>query len=250
MNPESPEEDWPWARTAVLVGSAGIARLQRARVLLVGLGGVGGHSAEALARAGVGALTIVDADRVASSNLNRQLVALHSTVGRPKTEVIQARISDINPHCAVQAHTTFLAAEDMPALVAGGFDQIVDAIDSVNSKVALLAAALAAGVPVASSMGAGGRLDPGRLRTGDLMDSNGCGLARVVRQRLRRRGYGRGVLAVWSDEPPRPPLAPQPSSRGRPRAINGTISYLPGLFGLTLAGLVIARLLAGTAPGD
>ncbi|TVQ92626.1 MAG: tRNA threonylcarbamoyladenosine dehydratase [Chromatiaceae bacterium] len=237
-------EEALWARTGILVGATGIARLQRARVLLVGLGGVGGHAAEALARAGVGSLTIVDGDLVAPSNLNRQLAALHSTVGRPKTAVIQARIADINPHCAVDARTGFLAAEDMPALVADGFDQIVDAIDSVNSKVALLAAALAAGIPVASSMGAGGRLDPGCLQTGDLMDSAGCPLARVIRARLRRRGHGRGVLAVWSDEPPRPPLAPQPSGRGRPRAVNGTISYLPGLFGLTLAGLVIQRILA------
>jgi len=237
-----------WERTRILVGDEGVERLDGARVLLAGLGGVGSFAAEGLARAGVGALTIADFDRVAPSNLNRQLCALHSTIGQPKADVIRARIGDINPNCRVAVVDRFLDAEAMPALVSSGFDQVVDAIDSLNSKLALLGAALDAGVPVASSMGAGGRLDPTRLRVGDLMDSAGCPLAREVRRRLRRRGYARGVLTVWSDEPPRPPLPPEPTSRGRPRAVNGTISYLPALFGLTLAGCVVQRILATAAP--
>jgi tRNA A37 threonylcarbamoyladenosine dehydratase len=145
----------------------------------------------------------------------------------------------------VDIRDDFLAADEMPALVGeGGFDQIVDAIDSLGSKVALLAAALEAGVPVAASMGAGGRLDPTAIQVTDLMDTRECGLAREVRRHLRRRGHGRGVLAVWSAEPPLPPLPPAPTSRGRARAVNGTISYMPALFGLTLAGCVIRRLLA------
>ena len=134
--------------------------------------------------------------------------------------------------------------DTLTALVGeGGFDHVADAIDSLSSKVALLAAALDAGVPVAASMGAGGRLDPTRLHVTDLMDTRECALARGVRKRLRRQGYARGVLAVWSDEPPLPPLPPAPSIRGRDRAINGTISYMPALFGLTLAGTVVQRLL-------
>jgi tRNA A37 threonylcarbamoyladenosine dehydratase len=231
-------------RTRILVGDAGLERLREARVFVAGLGGVGAYTAEALARAGVGELCLADGDRVAASNLNRQLCALHSTQDQLKVDVLRERIGDINPDCRLRLIPRFLEAEELPALVAEvDVDQIVDAIDSLSSKIALLAAALDAGIPIASSMGAGGRLDPTRLRVGDLMDSSGCPLARKVRQQLRRRGYDRGVAAVWSDEPPRPPLPPEPTSRGRPRAVNGTISYLPGLFGLTLAGLVVQRLL-------
>ncbi len=237
-----------WERTRILVGDLGVARLCAARVLLAGLGGVGAFAAEALARAGIGHLTLADHDRVAPSNLNRQLVALGSTLGHRKVEVMGERVRDINPACDLTLLERFLPADEMPGLVAGGFDHVVDAIDSLNSKVALIGACVEAGVPVASSMGAGGRLDPTHIRAGDLMDSRGCPLASAVRQRLRRRGIGRGVLAVWSEEPPLPPLPPEPTGRGRPRAVNGTVSYLPGLFGLTLAGLVIQRLLAD-APG-
>jgi len=236
-----------WERSGILLGGDGIGRLSRSHVLLAGLGGVGSFAAEALARAGIGELTIADHDRVAPSNLNRQLCALHSTLEQKKTDVIAARIRDINPDCRLTVIDRFLAADELPELVAAGaggrgFDQVVDAIDSLSSKVALLASALAAGVPVAASMGAGGRLDPTRLHAGDLMDTQVCPLAREVRRRLRRQGHARGVLAVWSDEPPRPPLAPEPTGRGRPRAVNGTVSYMPALFGLTLAGLVIRRL--------
>jgi tRNA A37 threonylcarbamoyladenosine dehydratase len=232
-------------RTALLVGEAGVARLAQARVFVAGLGGVGSFAAEALVRAGVGELVIADFDVVAPSNLNRQLCALHSTLGQPKAEVMRQRLLDINPDCRLSVLQEFLAADALPTLVAaGGFDQVIDAIDSLSSKLALIGAAIDTGVPVVASMGAGGRLDPTAIRVGDLMDSLGCPLARKVRQQLRRRGYGRGITAVWSEEPPLPPLAPQPTGRGRPRAVNGTISYLPGLFGLTLAGVVVQRLLA------
>jgi tRNA A37 threonylcarbamoyladenosine dehydratase len=238
-----------WERSRILIGTDGIERLRNAHVLLAGLGGVGSYAGEALARAGIGRLTIADHDQVAASNLNRQLCALHSTLGRNKAAIMAARIADINPDCRLTVIDGFLAAEALPSLMAdGGFDQVVDAIDSLNSKVALIAAALTANVPIAASMGAGGRLDPTRIQVGDLMTSQVCPLAREVRRRLRRRGLGRGVLAVWSDEPPLPPLPPESTSRGRPRAVNGTISYLPALFGLTLAGCVIQRVLKPSQP--
>lgn len=234
-------------RTRILIGDAGVARLRASRVLVAGLGGVGSFVAEALARAGIGALTLVDHDRVAPSNLNRQLVALGSTIGRLKTDVMAERIADINPDCRVVALPLFLDEERMDSFLSGGFDQVVDAIDSLSSKTALIAAALRLDVPIVSSMGAGGRMDPTRVQVGDLMDTRVCPLAREVRTRLRRRGIGRGLTVVWSDETPIPPLPPEETGRGRPRAVNGTLSYMPSIFGLMLAGLVVRRLLVGTS---
>jgi tRNA threonylcarbamoyladenosine dehydratase len=229
-------------RTHILVGDEGVARLRAARVLVAGLGGVGSFAAEALARAGVGDLTLADFDRVAPSNLNRQLVALDSTLGELKTRVMATRIRAINPDCRLTLIEHFLAPDEMPRLLADGYHQVADAIDSLSSKVALIEAAVRSGTPIVSSMGAGGRLDPGRVRLGDLMDTQACPLARAVRTRLRRAGIGRGVTVVWSDEPAAPPLAPAPTGRGRPRAVNGTISYMPALFGLMLAGALIRRI--------
>jgi tRNA threonylcarbamoyladenosine dehydratase len=236
-------DDPIWDRTRLVVGDDGVERLRTARVLLAGLGGVGSYAAEALARAGIGQLTLADFDLVAPSNLNRQLVALGSTIGRKKLDVMSERVRDINPDCRVTPLDRFLLADEMPQFLTPGLDYVVDAIDSLNSKVALIAAARDLGVPVASSMGAGGRTDPSRIRVSDLMDSQVCPLARVVRKRLRRRGVGRGVLAVWSEESPCAPHPPEPADRGRARAVNGTVSYLPALFGMMLAGVVIHRLI-------
>jgi tRNA A37 threonylcarbamoyladenosine dehydratase len=239
-----PGADAPlFERTRILVGAAGVARLRSSHVLIAGLGGVGAMAAEALARAGVGTLTLADHDRVSATNLNRQLVALGSTLGRRKTEVMAERISDINPACRLTLIDDFLAVEGMETLLSGGFDQVVDAIDSLNSKLALIETALRLNLPIVSSMGAGGRLDATRIQVGDLMDTRVCPLAREVRSRLRRRGIGRGLTVVWSDESPLPPLPPADTGRGRPRAVNGSLSYLPPLFGLMLAGVAIRRLL-------
>jgi tRNA A37 threonylcarbamoyladenosine dehydratase len=232
-----------WDRTGIIVGAEGVVRLKEARVLLAGLGGVGAFAAESFARAGIGHLTLVDFDVVAPSNLNRQLVALHSTIGRPKIEVMAERIRDINRECQLTLLQRFLHRDEMPDVLAPGYHYVVDAIDALTSKLALIEAAYDQHVGVVSSMGAGGRTDPSRIRIGDLMDTQICPLAREVRRRLRRRGVGRGVLAVWSDEVPSPALPPEPTGRGRPRAVNGTLSYMPALFGMTLAGTVIHRLL-------
>lgn len=230
-------------RSRIVVGDDGVQRLRTAHVFLAGLGGVGSFAAEALARAGVGRLTLVDHDVVAASNRNRQLPALTSTEGRKKVELVGERLRDINPECGLTLRDEFLNPDNIPGIVGSGFDFVVDAIDSLNCKAALLEHCYHGKVPAAAAMGAGGRTDPTRLVSGDLMDSMGCPLARFVRKRLRKRGVGRGILAVWSNEPPRPPLPPEPATYGRDRAINGTVSYLPGLLGLTLSGLVIQRLL-------
>jgi len=230
-------------RTRILVDESGIATLRGARVFLAGLGGVGSYAAEALARAGIGTITLVDHDRVAGSNLNRQLPALHSTLGRRKIAVMAERILDINPSCRLNLIDEFLAPDNVAVRLAGGYDAVLDAIDSLSSKAALIETAYRMGLTVVSSMGAGGRLDPTRIRVSDLQVTRVCPLARAVRTQLRRRGVGRGVIAVWSDETPLPPLPPEEVGRGRPRAVNGTVSYLPALFGLTLAGVAIRRVL-------
>lgn len=230
-------------RAEILIGRDGLEKLASRHVFLAGLGGVGSWCAEALARAGVGRLTLADMDAVAASNINRQLPALLSTVGRPKAEVMAERIRDINPDCRLTLITDFLTPDNIPALLPDDADYVVDCIDSLNCKVALIVEAHGRGLRVASSMGAGNKLDPTRVKVSDIAETEVDTLARVARKRLRKRGVERGVLVVWSDEPGRPPLPPEPVSQGRARAVNGTISYLPPLFGFMLAGAVVQRLL-------
>ncbi|SIN71889.1 tRNA A37 threonylcarbamoyladenosine dehydratase [Sulfurivirga caldicuralii] len=231
-------------RSRLVFEDAAILRLLDARVLVAGCGGVGGFVVEALARAGVGELVLVDHDVVSPSNLNRQIVALHSTLDQPKVDVLKQRVEDINPLCRVDARQTFLAPDDMPALVGEKFDFVVDAIDSLNCKVRLVYEAWHQQVPVVSSMGAGRRVDPRFIRVADLMDTHGCGLARQMRQRLRKLGVGRGIEVVFSEELPKAPGPMEAIEGARGRVVNGTASYMPGLFGLTLAGRVIQRLTA------
>lgn len=230
-------------RTHILIGDTGIERLQNSHVFLAGMGGVGSFTAEALARMGVGKLTLVDHDVVSGSNLNRQLVALKSTVGELKAEVMAARIRDIHPDCQLTLITDFLTPETIPQILTNGYDVVVDAIDSLSSKSALVETAWRMQLPIFASMGAGGKLDPTLVRTGDLMDTSMCKLAKHLRSQLRKRGVGRGVQTVYSLESPLPPLPPEPVSRGRARAVNGTVSYMPSIFGLTLAGLVINHII-------
>lgn len=231
-------------RAEILIGEAGLARLAASHVFLAGLGGVGSWCAEALARAGVGRLTLVDHDTVAASNINRQLPALHSTVGRSKAGVMAERIRDINPDCQLTVLETFIDPDNVASLLPADLAYVVDCIDSLNCKVALIATARRRGLPVAASMGAGNKLDVSRVRLADIAKTQVCPLAREVRHRLKRQGIEKGVLTVFSDEPGRPPRPPEPTSHGRARAVNGTIAYLPPLFGLMLAGAVVRDLLA------
>tara|TARA_R110002111_G_scaffold21210_5_gene49669 strand:+ start:760 stop:1497 length:738 start_codon:yes stop_codon:yes gene_type:complete len=233
-------------RSHILIGDEGIARLQASHVLIAGIGGVGSFTAEALARLGVGKLTLIDHDIVSPSNINRQLIALNSSVGKLKTTVMAERILDINPNCEITVLNEFLTPDNMPTLLTQPFDVVVDAIDSMSSKTALIEIAWRQNITIFSSMGAGGKLDPSQIRTGDLMDTTICKLAKQLRGHLRKRGVGRGIQTVYSIEPSIPPLPPEAVERGRARAVNGTVSYIPSIFGLTLAGLV-ANAIIGDA---
>lgn len=236
-------------RAGILIGAEGLARLAGKHVFLAGLGGVGSWCAEMLARAGIGRLTLVDMDVVATSNINRQLPALLSTVGQRKADVMAARIRDINPSCRLTVLTDFLTPDNIPALLPQDADYVIDCIDSLNCKVALIVTARERGLPVAASMGAGNKLDVTRVRVSDISKTEVDTLARIVRKRLRKRGVSKNVLCVWTDEPGAAPLPPEEVTHGRARAVNGTISYMPPLFGLMLAGAVVKQLLAecGTA---
>ena len=231
-------------RTHILIGESGIENLANKHVFVAGLGGVGSYCAEALARAGVGHLTLLDHDVVAVSNINRQLPALLSTVGQPKVELMRARIMDINPACRLEVLRIFLNTENVNELVPD-CDYVVDAIDSLACKVALVGESVKRGLRVASSMGAGNRLDPGKIKIADISKTEMCPLAKQMRKRLGRHyDLYKGVLTVFSDEQPSPPLPPEPvEGPGRARAVNGTISYMPPLFGMMLAGAVIKALL-------
>jgi len=230
-------------RTHILIGDEGIKRLQQSHIFLAGMSGVGSFTAEALARMGVGQLTLVDHDVVSASNINRQLVALNSTIGKLKVSVMANRINDINPDCKVNIITDFLSPTTIPDVLTPDYDVIVDAIDSMSSKTQLMATAWRNKMPIFASMGAGGKLDPTLIRTGDIMDTSICKLAKQLRGHLRRQGVGRGIQTVYSIESPLPALPPEAVAHGRPRAVNGTMSYMPSIFGLTLAGMVINHII-------
>jgi len=239
------------ARTEILIGAAGLARLRAARVLVAGLGGVGAYVAEALGRAGIGHLTLLDHDVVAPSNLNRQLLALHSTLGRPKVAVMAARLHDIDPTLDLTLIDEFLQPDAADARVsAAAYDYVADCIDSIACKAALVAACHRHGIAVISALGAGNCLDVSRVRVARLNQTQICPLARELRRRLRELNAPLNYPVVYSDEPRRPPLPHQPLdgvTPGRPRAVNGTISYQPALFGILLAGVIIRELLGDLA---
>lgn len=236
--------DWR-NRTALLLGGEGVERLARASVAVFGLGGVGSFTAEALARAGIGRLVLVDGDVVDETNLNRQLVALRSTVGLPKAEVMARRVRDINPDCQVEAHSLFYlpAAEGETGSGIGiidGCDFVADAIDTVTSKLGLAEECRNKGIPLISAMGCGNKLDPTRFRVADIADTRICPLCRVMRRELKRRGIP-SLTVVYSEEPPCQPPEAAVASSGR-RAVPGSLSFVPSAAGLVLAGEIIRRL--------
>lgn len=239
-----------FCRSTLLLGEEGLQRLAAARVLLFGVGGVGGHVAEALARSGVGALTLVDKDVVSVSNLNRQIIALHSTVGQPKVEVMRRRILDISPHCQVTALQQFYLPENADTLPFEGYDFIVDAVDNVSAKLCIAQRAVRLGIPLISCMGTGNKLHAERLRLADISETRVCPLARVMRRELRRRGIQHLQVLYSDEEPLTPPRAQPPASEDRaisqlPKPIPGSVSFVPSVAGLLIAGEVVRRLALG-----
>ncbi len=230
-------------RTRLLIGEERMARLASAHVLVVGLGGVGAYAAEMLCRAGVGALTIVDGDIVEESNLNRQLPALTSTLGKAKTEVMGLRLLDINPGLRLTTLQEYLRDErTTDVLKSAPFDYVVDCIDTLSPKTFLIYHAVKLGYRVITSMGSGGKRDPSRVAVADISDTRDCSLARMVRKRLHRLGIRTGVKAVWSPEEV-PPSAIRPEAGLNKNSTVGTISYMPPVFGCFLAGEVIRDLI-------
>lgn len=234
------EESWD-DRTRRLLGDEALARLSGARVLVVGVGGVGGYAAEMLARSGVGSLTLVDADRVAVSNINRQLIALQSTVGESKTAFFAERFRDINPEIEVDAREMYLSEENVGSLLDEGYDYVVDCIDTVAPKVALLLGCADRHIPVISSMGAGGRVDPTKIGYFSLWETREDGLARAVRQRLKRVGRHPSVRVVASTEAPASSSLIDLSQRNK-RSSYGTLATIPAIFGIMLANHVILKI--------
>ncbi|MBE6307138.1 MAG: tRNA threonylcarbamoyladenosine dehydratase [Bacteroidales bacterium] len=234
-------EEW-LQRTSLLLGAEQVARLQSSRILVVGVGGVGAYAAEMLVRAGVSSMTIIDSDEVSPSNINRQLVALHSTVGKIKVEVLAQRLADINPTLQLSARAQYLEVDRVEALLQEGYDFVVDAIDTVAPKVALLAACMRQGIAVVSSMGAGARLDPSQIQYADIANTSICGLARAVRSRLRKMGIRGKLPVVFSTEVPRAEAVQEVTGERNKRTTVGTVSYMPAIFGCYLASYVIRKL--------
>ena len=220
-------------RTARLVGDEKALSLTHKRVAVFGVGGVGGHVAEALARAGVGAIDLIDHDTVSPTNLNRQLIALHSTIGQLKVEVMKARILDINPNCRVNAYPLFYLPENADAFDLSQYDYVADAIDTVSAKLALIEGCHQAGTPIISAMGAGNKLDPCAFMVSDIQKTSVCPLARVMRRELRKRGIEH-LKVVYSQEEA---LVPAGDKR-----TPGSVSFVPGASGLAMAGAILKDL--------
>lgn len=229
-----------FVRTALVFGDEGMKRLTNARVAVFGVGGVGGHCVQALARAGIGAIDVFDDDVVSVTNINRQAVAMTSTVGRPKVEVIRDQILDINPTAVVTGHQMFYTPENADSVDLSVYDYIVDAIDTVKAKLELICRAKAAGVPIISAMGAGNKLDPTRFEVEDLSKTSVCPLCRVMRTQLKKRGVKHHKV-VYSREEPVRVVADESNGRHAP----GSVSFVPPVMGLILAGEVIKDLANG-----
>ncbi len=226
-----------YIRTAMLLGEGGVARLRAAHVAVFGIGGVGGYVVEALARAGVGTLSLFDADTVSESNCNRQIIALHSTVGQPKVQVAAERVRDIDPDITVHTHEVFYLPENADTYDISQYDYVVDAIDTVAAKMELIRRARAANVPIVCCMGTGNKLDPTAFRVAPIEKTDTCPLARAVRNACRREGI-RGVMALYSTEQPRGETLSDDHGRHAP----GSISFVPAAAGLVLAGKVVQDL--------
>ena len=250
-----------FSRTQLVMGCEAIEELKNAAVAVFGLGGVGGYAAEALARAGVGTLVLIDDDRICLTNLNRQIIAVHSTIGKQKVDAMAERILDINPKCIVEKHQCFYTPENADEFDLTRYSYIIDAVDMVSAKLELAVRAARAGVPIISCMGAGNKMDPTKFEVADIYKTSVCPLARVMRHELRARGVDR-LKVVYSKEPPLKPFAGQraacrdhcvcpPDTKrlcGERRAIPGSVPFVPPVAGMILAGEVIKDLTGWKAP--
>ena len=242
--------DDQFTRLRLLIGAEGIEKLRESFVIVAGAGAVGGYAIEALARAGIGRLRIIDNDTVDITNINRQILALHSTVGKPKAALAAERVRDINPACAVDPVAAFIREDNLPALLDGKPDFVIDAIDSLNPKTALIAYLRQNDIPFASAMGAALRTDPFQIRFGKMSDVHHCRLAYMLRKRLRRRGVPLDFDCVYSTESrehiPDPvyadDAADHPDGQGRARVVMGSMPTITGIFGLILANIAIQKL--------
>lgn len=221
-----------FSRTELLLGREAMKRLAHARVAVFGIGGVGGHAVEALARSGIGAIDLIDSDTVSQTNLNRQIVALHSTIGRYKTEVMKERIRDINPKCQVETYNCFFLPETKNEFDFTKYSYIVDAVDTVTAKIQLVMEAQEKGVPIICSMGAGNKLNPADFEVADIYETSVCPLARVMRRELKKREVER-LKVVYSKESPLPTES---------REVPGSTAFVPSVAGLIIASEVIKDL--------
>jgi tRNA A37 threonylcarbamoyladenosine dehydratase len=230
------------SRTELLLGRDSISKLKSANVLVVGLGGVGSFAAEMLCRAGIGSMTIVDGDKVQPSNRNRQLLALASTEGSAKAELMARRLSDINPEINLTVINEYIMDQRMIDILDAGFDYVVDAIDTLSPKILLIYHSLQRQYRLVSSMGAGGKYDPLRIQISDISETTNCTLARILRKKLHRLGVREGFKAVWSPEIVDKTKVKTASGEKNKASVVGTISYMPASFGLACASVVIRDL--------
>lgn len=247
-----------FSRTELLLGQESMKRLADARVAIFGIGGVGGYVCEALVRSGVGAFDLVDHDKVSLTNLNRQIIATHQTVGRYKTEVMKERMLQINPDVDVRIHNCFFLPENADEFSFAEYDYVVDAVDTVTAKIALILKAREAGVPVISSMGAGNKLDASQFQVADIYETSVCPLAKVMRRELKKRGVSHLKVVYSREQPIRPVRDCQDDDclseeekigRGR-RDVPGSAAFVPSVAGLILAGEVVRDLTAATLPRE
>jgi len=226
------DEMWD-CRTRALVGNDGVEKLKKSRITIFGIGGVGSFAAEALARAGIGCLTLVDFDTVNLSNLNRQIIALTNTIGRLKTDVMKERMQDISPEAIITAIDVFVGPDTIEMFNLADYDFVVDAVDNVTAKLLIINKCYSVDTPVISCMGTGNKLDPSRFRISDISKTNTCPLARVVRRELKKSGISK-CLVLWSDE--------EPVKNETGERLPGSVSFVPAVAGLRIAGEVILRL--------
>jgi len=232
-----------FSRTQILLGEAAVEKLKHARVAVFGIGGVGGYTVEALARCGVGNLDLIDSDTVSVSNINRQILATHSTVGMLKVEAAKARILDINPDCNVRTYPIFYLPDTAEQFDFTAYDYIVDAIDTVTGKLQLAERAVAAGTPIICSMGTGNKLDPAAFMGSDISKTSMCPLARIMRKELKKRGISHLKVVYSQEEALTPEVDPEELVRTGKRQIPGSVAFVPGAAGLILAGEVVKDLI-------